>query len=347
MSILELKNSNYNQFNLKYAIDFIYSEYFNNILIEEKPKFIKNIKLKLKDIIKRQNINSKTDYEKQLSLLEKEEINIINRYEKDYSFLKKELIKYEKYPKEVKFLKHFRKHCIDINQTPLHKCNDEKFGKFIEVFEDKKNKYISKKSEEKSLYVICAECNKCYYTDLIKIFCSCCKTEYFSSKLGDNENENILPATWKEYHCKPIIVNETMKCFKCENVLYINLYTKKLVCLNIKCNFISDSKSIIWKCKLCRKDFTSAAKIFNPLENKILQNAVFYCLLNKEICLPQKIYCCCLIKRNTKFAHNKKCDGELYKGILDNKLIVVCEKCHAVNYYEKFIWICPSCNVKF
>ena len=347
MSILELKNSDYNRFNLNNIIDFIYSEYFNNILIEEKSKFIKNIKLKLKDIIKRQNINSKTDYEKQISLLEKEEINIINRYEKDYSFLKKELIKYEKYPKEVKFLKHFRKHCIDINQTPLHKCNDEKFGKFIEVFEDKKNKYISKKSEEKSLYVICSECNKCYYTDLIKIFCSCCKTEYFSSKLGENENENILPATWKEYHCKPIIVNETMKCFKCENVLYINLYTKKLVCLNTKCNFISDSKSIIWKCKLCRKDFTSAAKIFNPLENKILQKAVFYCLLNKEICLPQKIYCCCLIKRNTKFAHNKKCDGELYKGILDNKLIVVCEKCHAVNYYEKFIWICPSCNVKF
>ena len=347
MSFFGFKNATQNQFNIQKIIDFIYSEKFSDILIEEKTKFIKNIEIELIDIIKHQNKFSKTDYDKQLSLFEKEKINIINRYEKDYSLLKKELIKYEKYPNEIQYLNNYRKHCINLEKTPLHKCNQNKFGKFIEVFEEKRRKYLPKKTTEKSLYVICSECNKCYNINFIKMFCTVCKNEYYSSKLDENENENILPATWKEYHCIPIIVNESMKCIKCESVLYINLYNKKLVCLNKLCNFISDVKSIIWKCKLCQQDFTSEAKIFNPLENKILQNSVFKCLLNKEICFPQKLYCCCLIKRNTKYFHNRKCDGELYKGLLENKSIVVCSKCHAVNYYEKFIWICPSCHIKF
>ena len=348
MSFLEFDNSkNNNQFNIKEIIDFIYSENFNDILIEEKSKFIKNIENRLIDVINRQNHNLKLNNEKQNALIELEKINIIHRYEKNYLMLNNELIKYEKSKKDVQYLTHFRKHCIDLNQIPLHKCSDEKFGKFIEVFEENKRKFLPKRSKEKPLYVLCTECHKCYFADFIKIFCSCCKTEYFSSKLEEKENENILPATWKEYHCKPIIVNETMKCIKCENVLYINLYNKKLVCLNTKCNFVSESKSIIWKCKFCQKDFTSSAKIFNPLENKILQNTVFNSLLNKEICIPQKLYCCCLIRRNNKYTHNKKCNGELYKGFLNKNQIVVCSKCHAVNYYEKFIWTCPLCNIKF
>jgi len=348
MSFLEFDNSkNNNQFNIKEIIDFIYSENFNDILIEEKSKFIKNIENRLIDVINRQNHNIKLNNEKQNSLIELEKINIIHRYEKDYLILKNELIKYEKSQKDVQYLTHFRKHCIDLNQIPLHKCSDEKFGKFIEVFEENKRKFLPKRSKEKPLYVLCTECHKCYFADFIRIFCSCCKAEYFSSKLEEKENENILPATWKEYHCKPIIVNETMKCIKCENVLYINLYNKKLVCLNTKCNFVSESKSIIWKCKFCQIDFTSSAKIFNPLENKILQNTVFNSLLNKEICVPQKLYCCCLIRRNNKYTHNKKCNGELYKGFLNKNQIVVCSKCHAVNYYEKFIWTCPLCNIKF
>ena len=350
MSFFEFKNSNNNkqyQFSIQQIISFIYNENFYDILIEEKVKFLRNIEIKLIDILKRQNKNSKLDYEKQFSLYQKEKDNIISRYERDYSLLHKELMKYSQSPYEIKYLTNFRKHCIDLFQIPLHKCSENKLGKFIEVYEEKKRKYLPKKSMDRPLYVVCSECNKCYNINLIKMFCTCCKTEYYTSKLDENDNDNILPATWEEYHCKPIIVNETMKCIKCENILYINLYNKKLVCLNIKCNFSSDAKSIIWKCKLCHKDFTSTAKIFNPLDNKILQKSVFECLLNREISLPQKLYCCCFIKKNTKYFHNKKCDGELYKGLLDNKSIVVCGKCHAVNYYEKFIWICPICNIKF
>ena len=344
MSFLELENSKNNQINIQRIIDFLYSENFNNILIQEKSIFIKNIENSLSDILSRQNQNFKLNYENQI---EKEKMNMIHRYEKDFLLLQSELIKFQKAPKEIKYLTHFRKHCIDLNQIPLHKCGENKFGKFIEVYEEKKHKFLSRKTIEKPLYVICKECNKCYYINLIKIFCSCCKTEYYSSKLDEKENENILPVTWKEYHCKPIIVNETMKCIKCEKTLYINLYNKKLVCLNRKCNFVSESKSIIWKCKLCQKEFTSTPKIFNPLENKILQNSVFKCLLYKEKALPKKLYCCCLIKNDTKFTHNKKCDGELYKGLLNENSIVVCSKCHAINYYEKFIWTCPLCEIKF
>ena len=111
----------------------------------------------------------------------------------------------------------------------------------------------------------------------IKIYCESCKCDYFSSKLEDNENKYILSSTWKDYHCQPIIVNEMMKCIKCENILYINLITKKLICLNKKCNFSSNPHNIIWKCKICKKDFRSSAKVFNPLESRILQYEVSYC----------------------------------------------------------------------
>ena len=351
-SFIENKNNNNNSnlyINITKIIDFIYSESFQDILIKEKSTFINNIENKILEIIKCQTKNNEIEYQKQLLLYEKEKESIKSRYEKDFYLLNTEYLKYKKYPNNIKYLKRYRKHCLNLEQMPLHKCSNDKYGKFIEVYENYKNKpyYLKKKISNLISYVICTECSACYNTSFIKMFCSCCKMEYYSSKLDETENENILPATWKEYHCKPIIVNEMMKCIKCEHILYINLINKKLVCLNKKCNFSSDSQSIIWKCKICQNDFSSSAKIFNPLENKILQNAVFKSLLYKELCFPQKLYCCCLINKNVKYFHNKNCKGELYKGTVDNKSIVVCGECHAVNFYEKFIWICPSCGIKF
>ena len=349
-SYIENKSNNNNLYiNITKIIDFIYSESFQDILIKEKSTFINNIENKILEIIKCQTKNNEIEYQKQLLLYEKEKESIKKNYEKDYLLLNTEYLKYKKYPSKIKYLKRFRKHCLNLEQIPLHKCSTDKFGKFIEVYENNKNKttYYLKKKPHLISYLICTECSACYITSFIKMFCSSCKMEYYTSKLEENENENILPATWEEYHCKPIIVNEMMKCVKCENILYINLINKKLVCLNKKCNFTSDSQSIIWKCKICQSDFSSAAKIFNPLENKILQNAVFKSLLYKELCFPQKLYCCCLINKNVKYFHNKNCRGELYKGTVEHKSIVVCGECHAVNFYEKFIWICPSCGIKF
>ena len=348
-SLNDTKNNNNLYININKIVDFIYSENFHDILIKEKTRFIKNIENKILEILKCQYKNNESEYKKELLLFEKEKKSIKSRYDKDFLMLNDEYIKFKKFPNKVQYLKRYRRHCINLGQTPLHKCASNKYGKFIEIdYNNNKNKTPRKKGESnQTSYVICSECSFCYNSSFIKMFCSCCRTEYYSSKLEENENENILPATWREYHCKTIIVNEMMKCVKCENILYINIVNKKLVCLNKKCNFSSDSQSIIWKCKICQKDFNSLAKIFNPLENKLLQKAVFKSLLYKEICIPQKIYCCCLINKKVKYFHNKNCKGELYKGVIQNKPIIVCEKCHAVNFYEKFIWICPICGIKF
>ena len=28
-------------------------------------------------------------------------------------------------------------------------------------------------------------------------------------------------------------------------------------------------------------------------------------------------------------------------------MIIVCEKCHSINFHERFIWTCPKCGKKF
>ena len=37
----------------------------------------------------------------------------------------------------------------------------------------------------------------------------------------------------------------------------------------------------------------------------------------------------------------------LYFGKYKDDSIIVCEKCHAINYYENFIWTCPKCQNRF
>ena len=340
--------------NIEMIIDYVYSQQFPKILIEEKSKFLNNIENKIIEILKSLYKENELQFQKDLEIYEKKKEIIKARYESDFSLLNSEYKKYKKNNNKVTYLTKFRKHCANSEQIPVHKCSNNNFGKFIEIFKNinlndelKTNKanHIKKNSS----YVICTECSTCYMNSLIKIYCSFCKCEYCSSKLDENENENVLPATWKEYHCKPILVNEMMKCIKCDKILYINLVTKKLVCLNKKCNFSSNPHSIIWKCKMCKKEFRSSVKVFNPLEIRILQNEVWKCLIYKNNALPNKIYCCTENEKskNIKYYHDKKCKGQLYKWNINGKEIIVCGLCHAVNFYEKFIWTCPICKLKF
>ena len=48
-----------------------------------------------------------------------------------------------------------------------------------------------------------------------------------------------------------------------------------------------------------------------------------------------------------KFLHKKECNGVLYQGILNKKKIVVCSKCHMLNFYEYHFWLCPICHERF
>ena len=58
---------------------------------------------------------------------------------------------------------------------------------------------------------------------------------------------------------------------------------------------------------------------------------------------------CCCIKDLSKlyFYHKKECKGILLKGTLMNKGIIFCNKCHSINFEDKFNWICPICGIKF
>ena len=347
--------------NTSKIIEYVYSENFFEILLKEKSSFLNNIENQVLELLKLQYKDDEVKYQKELAIFEKNKESIKARYESDFSILNEEYNKYRQSPDNVTYLTRLRKHCLNSEQIPMHKCTTitERYGKFIYVNNINNNnadnanginaKNKNKLNSKNYSYVICSECLYCFMTSFVKMCCPSCKCDYYSSKLEDNENENILPATWKDYHCKPIIVNEMMKCVKCENILHINLITKKLVCLNKKCNFSSNPQSIVWKCKICKKDFRSSAKVFNPLEIKILQKEVWRSLIYKKLALPQKLFCCFEKekKENIKYFHDRKCKGDLYKGEMNGKEIVICGKCHAVNFYEKFIWTCPICNTRY
>ena len=266
----------------------------------------------------------------------------IKKYDNDYKILSTEYQYYLKNNKNYKYLSHFRKHCIKTEDYALHNCSSKKQGKFIEV--KTKNKLNNK---EEISYVICVECKQCYLSNFILMVCPPCNKKYFSNVLNENEDENILPATWSKYHCGSMI-DEIMKCIQCHDILYLNLKTKELVCQNKNCNFISKPESILWKCFICSKEFRSGAKVYNPLEFKILKKSINLALLLKIKSAPKELPCRCEkdLSKLT-FLHKEECKGELYKGMLIDKEIIVCSKCHAINFEEKFTWICPICSIKF
>ena len=158
---------------------------------------------------------------------------------------------------------------------------------------------------------------------------------------------NILPSTWDTYHCG-IRKKEMMKCLKCKEILYLDLSSNRLICLNKNCNFSSKPEHIIWGCHLCGAEFKSGAKIYNPLEFIILNKVINRALLYKIKAIPPFLPCCKgKIDEKTIFYHNKKCDGKLYKFNLDGKNIVVCEKCQLLNKFNYFSWFCPLCSQIF
>ena len=335
----DIKNEVIFEKKLIYLIKTEFDTTLNDILLLEPDSFIDRIEnginffyenlysenclsdLKLISMIEKLLNLKKTEYSSIAILLR----NAMNNYERNKTkIIQKEYI-----------LTNFRKHCINTSKIAKHNCGSQN-ANFILV-KDKDNKII---------FVICESCKKVYYSSYICCYCDHCKIDYYTNILNEDENPNYMVATWENYHC-PKLINEKMKCIRCNESFYLNMQTGMLTCLNKKCNYISEPDNIIWTCNVCQKDFMSEAIPYNPLEIKMVKNVIRHTLLLKHRAHPNNLPCCKLNVFFVEFFHKKICRGILYEGELDGKMIIVCEKCREINYYERFIWTCPKCLRKF
>lgn len=329
--------------NIKKVINILYSDLFQHILIISRTNYIKNVEKKLDKIILEhfpEYITIKKAYIDRL----KKEIN--SKYINEYILLKKTMNNFIKSPKLFQIVNNFTPHCPKCDKCAYHNCiNSLTYGKFIQV------------NSNNSDYVICTGCHFCYKSELIEMYCRNCKKNYFSELIKDNDtnilNNNTIQkklpfATWEKYHCG-YIINEIMKCVKCKSNFYYDNINNKLICLNPVCRFESKPKSIIWKCSICSSDFVSSVKAFNPLEIKNCKNSINYALIVRDKARPYKVnYCnfCGGDISKATFYHKKDCDGELLMSKLNNKEVVVCSRCHGMNFYSQYSWICPLCDRK-
>ena len=325
----------------KYKTEFI--DNCEEILILKEQEFLNfffsRMKLILKDYYGESIIESNPEFPIFMIQCEKKLINEI--YKNMYNLCSNTLKKFHQYSskkltsknKDI-YLSNYRSHCY-YDQVPFHTCK----GRFITVLDPNSN-------SSKPLYVICSNCKMCYYESSILMYCINCKKEFYSSiiPIGDKV---LPPATWDKYHCNALI-NEQMSCIKCGDKFWIknsNLFCKK-------CKLLISPLDVIWTCIICHKEFKSYAKIYNPLEYKLVKLAVRNAKLNKKITKPKELPCGCLNKEeieNTNFYHklNGKCNGVLYYGTISGKGIVVCSLCKTIGTLNKFTWFCPKCQKSF
>jgi len=324
---------------LKEIYNYIYEDNFFYILNISKISFLNRIDSKAKEIT--EVILNPKQQKNNANIINKIKLDINSRYIEDYSILYQTYKNIRNKSGHYNYLSKFRKHCEKTAEYAYHSCNKGNFKKFYEI---KVTNKLTNKEEIK--YVLCPDCKYCFLSDCIRMVCQECNKEYFSSVLPDNQDKNILLATWEKYHCGSM-KNQIMKCIKCKKDLYINLYSNQLLCINKSCNFMSKPLSILWKCSKCGKDFRSKAKVYNPTELKIIQRSINLALLIKKKAYPKELPCCHRNPKELTFFHKDECKGVLYLGFLLDKEIVICEKCHAMNFEEKFTWICPICKVRF
>ena len=323
---------------IKKIINFLYLDKFQEILIIPKSQYMQNIENKLEKIISENYPEYITIKKSYIDTLKKD---INNRYTNEYTLIKKTINNFAKNPKLFKYITNFIPHCQKCDKYAYHNCTTSLlYGKFIKIID----------------FVICVECKKCYKSDLIEMYCKYCKKIYYSSINVDNNknakninNTKNLPfATWEKYHCG-FIINEIMKCIKCKSKFHYDSISNKLICLNKNCKFEVKPKSIIWKCSICSSEFISPVKAYNPLEIKIYKNSINYALIIREKAHPYKVQFCNFcggdISKET-FYHKKECGGELLMSKLNNKEVVVCSRCHGMNFYSQYSWTCPFCDKK-
>ena len=327
-----------------------YNDLYQKILILSESDFMENIKKKVVITIKSKIKNYSLKSIKKIEDYLKEEI-----YLPDYKLAKaiKKIILNRS--KREKALHYFRgeiiPHCPEDKKDDyyIHTC-----GKRFQFFKHKTNNNLNNDlSQHNGIYydyiLYCIECNLIYKSSLIKFKCFNNDTEFYSKLLinlneDDKSNENIY-ATWKKYHCNAII-NDTMKCDKCEESFIFLQESNLLYCPS--CKIKKNPLDITWKCIICQKEFQTEAKIYNPLEYKSLKICVKDAIVNKIKAKPEYMVCKCDIDiDNTIFFHKAFCKGELYLGEINSQKVIVCGKCDTLGLYEGYIWTCPNCMKRF
>ena len=326
-----------------------YDENLEDILILEEEPFLQQIKDGVHLILENMFPEISLTDEKITKLNDENMENIHKKYNHDYFLINKEYSSFIKQSKRrtnsESLLKRFRKHCLLTEEYASHNCCPIKeVGKqnntchFICVY--------SADAKKKIKFVVCELCKKVYYSSYILSLCNKCNVEYYTSLLSSEENPDILLATWENYHC-PQLINEKMKCIQCREYFYLNMKNGFLTCLNKKCDFIIKPSKILWTCIVCKTEFKSGVKPYNPLDiiftKKLIEQTIFL----KHKAHPTKLPCCKLNVFFTEFFHKKGCHGKLYQSEFNDRIIIVCEKCRGINFIDRFKWTCPKCGKKF
>ena len=332
----------------KYVDEYndIYEKIFNLSQIEFIINLRKRVKISLKDkinLFSQITINKIENYfnehyyfpDLKISLIAKKHILKQNNKENEKNFFDGEIIP----------------HCDKdkYNNYYLHSCG-QRFHFFRYKLSNKNienennNNVFFRKIYDYFLY--CVKCDKIYKSSMIKLKCFHTGKIFYSKLMSNNDcYKDICYATWKKYHCNAII-NDTIKCQKCKNSFIYNKEKNILICQN--CKFEINASKIKFLCLICKKEFTSEVKIYNPLEYKLLKISIKDALINEELAFPKYMGCQCSLDINsTKFFHKSTCNGVLYLGEFNYQKIVVCAKCDSMNVYEEFVWTCPKCLKRF
>ena len=328
---------------LDVLFDIQFLELFSKILNMPRLDFTKKITSNISYILSEEYEPKITENNEYITLL----YNCSIKYNKKYNEIILPLIEaFEKHEMNVEtknansdYITNFRKHCYKTGKYAMHKCHKDydEMGKFIPVYVNRKVKYV-----------ICELCRKVYVITRFKNYCEECRQIYYCNLLSKEENPNLLPATWNPPHCESII-NKNIYCNKCKEIFYLNLTNNKLECINRKCKNIVEPTRMQWSCPTCNDLFRSGAKVFNPSEVEHCKYLIKKALILKQKAHPYKIPCCkdSIDFNDAEFYHGKNCSGILYFVESDEKLIVVCKKCRAINWFSNFIWTCPKCKTRF
>ena len=323
--------------NLEKLFQYIFLNIFPNILNLPRIDFMNSLMTSVKSILEEHYSDEIYSDEKFFSLF----LSVNKIFEKKYKDYNQILSNaWDNYSNENNsYFTEFKKHCGKTQEKAMHLCNKNnknETGNYIIVFLKNEIKFL-----------ICEKCRKSYYANLFINFCQNCKCNYYSGLISQKENAISQLATYTTPHCDSI-VNEKIPCNKCKNPLYYNFKDNMVECKNVGCIYKTRPNYGNWKCNICNTYFKSDIKLYNHFDLLYLKRIYGIALLIKQKAHPGVLPCCQdLDEKNLIFRHKKDCSGILYFWILNTKIIVICEKCKAINYFNRFIWTCPNCGLHF